>query len=95
MKRSFQPPERKRCIKRQRAHIDTMTTYTVKAKVDGTGFSVEITGVGAHHTVLDFPTEAAANAWIAQDRRRTVADDFFRPPAAPGYHGGSDGTEVP
>jgi hypothetical protein len=71
-----------------------MTTYMVKAKVDGTGFNVEIAGVGAHKTILGFPTEAAANAWIAQDQRRTCADDFFGSPATPGCRGDPDGTDA-
>jgi hypothetical protein len=67
-----------------------MATYTAKSKVDGTGFSVEVTGVNDRHTILSFPTKAAANEWIAQDKRRTNADDFSGSPAAPGCHGGPD-----
>jgi hypothetical protein len=72
-----------------------MATYTAKSKIDGTGFSVEVTGADDHHTFLSFATEAAAIAWIAQDKRRTNDDDFFGSPAAPGCHDGSDDTEVP
>jgi hypothetical protein len=71
-------------------HMCNMVTYTVNAKVDGTGFDVEIAGIGAHQTTLGFPTEAAANAWIAQDQRRTCADDFFGSPTIPGCRGGPD-----
>jgi hypothetical protein len=76
-------------------HLATMATYMAIAKVEGTGFSVEVTGANDHHTTLDFPTEAAANEWIAQDKRRTNADDFPWNPAAPGCHDGSDDTDVP
>jgi hypothetical protein len=72
-----------------------MATYTAKAKVDGTGFSVEVTGVDDRHTILSFPTKAAANEWIAQDKRRTNADDFSGSVAASGCHGDPDDTEVP
>jgi hypothetical protein len=87
--------KRKRCIKLSARHIHSMTTYTAKAKADGTGFNVEVTGADDHHTVLSFATQAAANEWIAQDKRRTNADDFFGSPAAPGCHDGSDFTDVP
>jgi hypothetical protein len=75
-------------------HMCNMVTYTVNAKVDGTGYNVEIAGVGAHQMILSFPTEAAANAWIAQDKRWTCADDFFGSPATPGYPGGPDRTDT-
>jgi hypothetical protein len=77
-------------------HIGSiMTTYTVRAIVDGIGFEVEIAGVGAHQSILRFGTEDAANAWIAQDKRRTHVDEFFGSPAAPECGGGSDGTDPP
>jgi hypothetical protein len=47
-----------------------MTTYTIPAKEDGTGFDVAVIGDdGVHHTVLGFATRADAEAWIAEDSK--------------------------
>src|SRR5450432_3450583 len=49
-----------------------MITYTVNASADQTGFHVKIAGnEGNRQTILGFYTEGAANAWIADDKRRT------------------------
>jgi hypothetical protein len=48
-----------------------MTTYSILARPDGTGFNVEVVGSdGVRHTMLGFATEAEAEAWIASDRSR-------------------------
>jgi hypothetical protein len=48
-----------------------MATYTVTAEASGTGFQVRIVGTnGAKQTMLGFPTEAEADAWIKEDRAR-------------------------
>jgi len=49
---------------------------------DDESFSVEITRSGAlPQTAVGFATEAAANDWIAQDKRLNEAADPFRTPA--------------
>jgi hypothetical protein len=50
--------------------ILAMNIYTVSAKSDGTGYSVEIEGSdGACQTTLGFASEAAANDWVARAKR--------------------------
>lgn len=49
-----------------------MTTYAIVPNADGTGFNISIAGSdGARQTMLGFKSEAEAEAWIAQDRRRS------------------------
>lgn len=61
-----------------------MPTNTVIPQADQT-FHVAIVGDdGARQTILGFPTEADAGAWIALDRLQSTPDDFrmtedFRP----------------
>jgi hypothetical protein len=48
-----------------------MSTYTIIPNSDGSGFSVGIAGTdGARQTMLGFESEAEAEAWIVQDKRR-------------------------
>jgi hypothetical protein len=51
-----------------------MITYTVVQEANETGFHVAITGSeGNRQKILGFATEAAADIWIARDRRQTDA----------------------
>jgi hypothetical protein len=50
-----------------------VTIYEVSAHRGGSGFNVHIAGFdGARQTMLGFETEAAAEAWIATDRQRSL-----------------------
>jgi hypothetical protein len=56
-----------------------MPTYTVTPHADQT-FHVAIVGNdGARQTILGFPTEADAAAWIAWDRLQSTTDDLRMP----------------
>jgi hypothetical protein len=47
-----------------------MATYTVVRRADRAGYDVHVKDdSGSRHTILGFKTEAAAKAWIADDRR--------------------------
>jgi hypothetical protein len=47
-----------------------MSTYVIIPNSDGSGFNVGIAGAdGARQTMLGFESEAAAEAWIIQDKR--------------------------
>ena len=51
-----------------------MPTYTVIPQADQT-FQVAIVGDdGARQTLLGFPTQADAEAWIVRDRRQSAVD---------------------
>jgi hypothetical protein len=44
------------------------------------GYDVQIVGIdGVHQTILGFETEAAANAWIAHDKRLAAAEERTKP----------------
>lgn len=59
----------------------TDTNYRVFQR-DDDSFTVEVTRTGALPQVTSgFATEAAADAWIAQDKRLWEAADPFRGPA--------------
>jgi hypothetical protein len=48
-----------------------MTTYTASPRPGAAGFDVHVKGSdGIHQIMLDFNTEAEANAWIASDKER-------------------------
>lgn len=50
-------------------------TYTILAHPDGVGFDVHVLGHdGASQTMLNFATQADAEAWIATDRARDRAE---------------------
>jgi hypothetical protein len=52
-----------------------MATYTVKAQRDPVSYSVDIVGDnGARQTMLGFVSQAAAEAWIDQDKRADASD---------------------
>ena len=52
-------------------YMEGMTTYTIIPSPDGSGFNIGIAGSnGARQTMLGFTSEAEAEAWINQDRRR-------------------------
>ncbi|HEY0423694.1 MAG TPA: hypothetical protein VGC82_10260 [Rhodopila sp.] len=52
-------------------YIGDMTTYTIIPTPDGSGFNIGIAGSnGARQTMLGFTSEAEAEAWINQDKRR-------------------------
>jgi hypothetical protein len=54
-----------------------MPTYSVVPRADGAGHDVQVTDdIGGRHTILGFATEAAAQAWITEDRR---ADALRKP----------------
>ena len=56
-----------------------MPTYTVIPQADQT-FHVAIVGDdGARQTILGFPTEADAAAWIARDRLQSPTEDLQMP----------------
>jgi hypothetical protein len=58
-----------------------MATYTVVFRADRTGYDVHVKDdSGGRHTILGFKTEAAANAWIAEDQR---LDAMARPEHEP------------
>lgn len=47
-----------------------MSKYTLVARSDNTGFNVEIEGRdGVRQSILNFETDALAQAWIRQDER--------------------------
>ena len=47
-----------------------MSTYTLVPRSQDTGFDVVVvTSTGTRHTLLGFEDEAAAQAWIAHDKR--------------------------
>jgi hypothetical protein len=49
-----------------------MSTYTITPNSDGSGFNIGIAGSnGARQTMLGFESEAEAEAWILQDKRRS------------------------
>jgi hypothetical protein len=61
-----------------RAHIPSMSTYTIVPVPDGTGFNIGIAGAnGARQTILGFTSEAEAEAWITQDQRLNAAASPF------------------
>ena len=50
--------------------MEPMTKYTIQPSGDGAGFNISIAGSdGARQTLLGFESEAAAEAWILQDKR--------------------------
>jgi hypothetical protein len=52
--------------------MEHMTTYSIAPNGDGSGFNISIAGSdGTRQTMLGFESEAEAEAWIAQDRRRS------------------------
>jgi hypothetical protein len=58
-------------------HAGSMATYLVVFREDRTGYDVLVhDDNGGRHTILGFTTEAAAKAWIQDDRR---ADGAARP----------------
>lgn len=57
-----------------------MATYTIVHSIGDDGFDVAVVGSdGVRQTLLNFPTEADAEAWIVQDekdeRRRGLMTD--------------------
>ncbi len=51
--------------------MQPMTKYTITPNGDSTGFNISIAGSnGARQTLLGFASEADAEAWILQDKRR-------------------------
>jgi hypothetical protein len=49
-------------------------------------YDVHIVGMdGVHQTILGFKTEAAANAWIAHDKRLAAVEQRTEPLAVAGY----------
>src|ERR1700759_2569155 len=62
-------------------HMSKMATYTITSAAERGSFDVAIVGNnGTRQTVLGFRTYAAAEAWIADDERRTneEIDSSFR-----------------
>jgi hypothetical protein len=58
-----------------------MATYAVVFRADRSGYDVMVKDdIGSRHTILGFATEAAAEAWIEEDRR---ASAIVRPEAQP------------
>lgn len=58
-----------------------MAKYTIIAHPGG--YDVQIVGMdGIHQSVLGFETEAAANAWIARDRRLAAVEERTEPLAS-------------
>jgi hypothetical protein len=58
-------------------HIGDMATYSVVFREDRSGYDVLVQDDdGGRHRILGFTTEAAAQAWILDDRR---ADASARP----------------
>jgi len=56
---------------REGRHIPAMATYEISPEIDR-GFNVKIVGDdGARQTMLGFSSREAAEAWIADDRRRS------------------------
>jgi len=56
-----------------------MTTYTLFPN-PGQSFQVAIVGNdGARQTLLEFETDADAQAWIARDRLQRRPDDLWMP----------------
>ena len=52
-----------------------MATYSITVQAHGVGFDDQIVGAeGVKQTMLGFETEAAAAAWIAEDKRAGVSD---------------------
>jgi hypothetical protein len=50
-----------------------MPTYSVVFRPDGSAYDVMVSDdIGARHTILGFKTEAAAQQWIAEDRRSSA-----------------------
>ena len=59
-----------RCMQTENVSYWDMASYTIMPRTDGDGFDIAIVGTnGARQTVLGFKTEAAAAAWIEQDKR--------------------------
>jgi hypothetical protein len=59
------------------------TTYALSPRPHGRGYDIHvISSEGVHQTMLDFKTEAEAEAWIASDkeRDRNVADSRVMAP---------------
>ena len=53
-----------------RNQIIGMATYTIVRRIGDVGFDVSVVGSdGARQTILNFQTEAEAEAWIVQDGR--------------------------
>ena len=56
-----------------------MPTYSVVFRPDRSAYDVMVSDdVGARHTILGFKTEAAAQEWIAEDRRTTARAESDR-----------------
>ena len=56
-----------------------MVIYTVTYQADESRFDVRIVGSdGVRQTMLGFQTEAAAEAWIAEDQHRDRSDSLSR-----------------
>jgi hypothetical protein len=57
-----------------------MTIYSIIPGDDGCSFNIAIAGSnGARQTMLGFPTEAEAQAWISQDKRLDRAPNADAP----------------
>lgn len=51
-------------------HSLRMATYTIAPRIRQAGYKIEmIADNGARHTILEFKTEADAEAWIAEKER--------------------------
>ncbi len=60
-----------------------MTNYTIIQA--GDGYHIGIAGAdGSRQTLLGFTTEAEAEAWIVQDKRRAPSIAEPLPPPSPG-----------
>jgi hypothetical protein len=50
-----------------------MSIYTIVRRADQPGFDISVIGdEGVRHTMLGFKTEADAEAWIQEDKRRGI-----------------------
>ncbi len=61
-----------------------MATYLISPGAEN-GFDIKIVGdTGARQTLLGFPTRKAAEAWVAEDRRRSGEVSVVAPRNAAG-----------
>jgi len=74
------------CIPAVVKHSGRMSTYTIMALGDGSGFNIGVAGSdGARQTILGFESEADVEAWIVQDKRlHAAANPFFAGDTSPG-----------